>query len=271
MDPTALLDSLLAGDFMTRCWRRQFVHMPGAAAGLLPMLPTIAELEARLCGAVVEVGAEPAFLSFPREGEVIARRWLRATPGVWPTDEAINVPHAERLFPRLAVLAEALTRRFAGPANLQLFLGRAGAGLRPHSDIHDSFIVQIAGHKRWVIEDPDPGAALAGNAGGCFGAGARALVLAPGDLLYKPSHGLHATVSEDAATLSLTASIVTITAADALHRWLAGLAAVDPAWRVRLPLAPGDAAALVAALAELPALLPGLAELAELHGGAGNE
>ena len=101
MEATALLDSVLAGDFMTRCWRRQFVHMPGAAAGLLPMLPTIAELEARLAGAVVELGAEPAFLSFPREGEVIARRWQHATPGARPVDEAINVPHAERLFPRL--------------------------------------------------------------------------------------------------------------------------------------------------------------------------
>ena len=54
---------------------------------------------------------------------------------------------------------------------------------------------------------------------------------------------------------------MTVTAADALQRWLAGLAAVDPAWRVRLPLAPDDTAALVAALADLPALLPGLAEL----------
>ncbi|MBK7825681.1 cupin domain-containing protein [Nannocystis sp.] len=261
MEATALLDSVLAGDFMTRCWRRRFVYIPGGAAGLLPTLPTIAEVEARLAGAVVELGAEPAFLSFPRAGEVIARRWQHATPGAWPVDEAINVPHAERLFPRLAGLAEALTRRFAAPANLQLFLGRAGAGLRPHSDIHDSFIVQIAGRKRWVVEDPDPTASLAGNAGGRFGAGARELLLAPGDLLYKPSHGLHATVSEDLATLSLTASIVTVTAADALQRWLAGLAAVDPAWRVRLPLAPDDTAALVAALADLPALLPGLAEL----------
>lgn len=268
MDATALLDSVLAGDFMTRCWRRRFVYMPGVAAGLLPMLPTIAELEARLEGAVVEALAEPAFLSFPREGEVVARRWQHATPAEVPADEAINVPHAERLFPRLAPLAEALARRFAAPANLQLFLGRAGAGLRPHSDIHDSFIVQIAGRKRWVIEDPDASAALAGNAGGRFGAGARELLLAPGDLLYKPSHGLHATVSEDAATLSLTASIVTITAAEALQRWLAGLAAVDPGWRVRLPLAPGDAAALLAALAELPGLLPGLAEL---QGGAEDE
>jgi len=260
MEATALLDRVLAGDFMDRCWRRRFVHLPGAATPLLTVLPTIAEVEAALAGTVVELEQGELFLSFPPAGEVIARRWLRATPGVRPADQAISVPRAERLFPRMAPLALALARRFAAPANLQLFLGRDG-GLRPHSDIHDSFIVQIAGRKRWVVEDPDPEVTPIGNCGGRFGAGARELVLEPGDVLYKPSHGLHATSSEHGSTLSLTASIVTITTGEALGRWFAGLAAVDPAWRVRLPLAPADALALAAALAELPGLLPGLAAL----------
>jgi lysine-specific demethylase/histidyl-hydroxylase NO66 len=87
-------------------------------------------------------------------------------------------------------LAGALARRFAAPANLQLFLARAGAGLRPHSDIHDSFILQIAGRKRWQVEDVDAAAPRPlGNAGGAFGAAARTIELEPGDVLYKPSHG----------------------------------------------------------------------------------
>lgn len=262
-----MLDRVLAGDFMDRCWRRRFVHLPGAATALLASLPTIAEVEAALAGVVVELAAGTEFLSFPRAGEVVVRKWLRATPAQRPDDQAINVPHAERLFPRLAPLAEALARRFAAPANLQLFLGQDGAGLRAHSDIHDSFIVQVAGRKRWVVEDPEPTRTLAGNGGGSFGPGARELVLGPGDLLYKPSHGLHATASEG-PTLSLTASIVTITAVEALQHWLAGLAAIDPAWRVRLPLAAGDGPALAAALAELPGLLPDLRALTSDEGDA---
>jgi ribosomal protein L16 Arg81 hydroxylase len=146
--------------------------------------------------------------------------------------------------------------------------------LRPHSDIHDSFVLQIAGRKRWRIEDPGDLAASSrplGNTGGSFGDGARDVVLSPGDVLYKPSHGVHATASLDPGCLSLTASIVTRTAGEALLAWIEAVTQVDPAWRVQLPATPDDRRRLAAALADLPGLLPDVAALVDDGAGDGLE
>jgi len=223
-------------------------------------MPSAAAVREAIAGPAIAVDEGCRYLAFPREGDVVARTWVRGPVTGPRDDEAINVPQAEQLFPGLLPIGVALRRRFAAPVNLQLFAARRGAGLRVHSDLHDSFIVQIEGRKRWRIEDPkDPqGGALRprGNSGGCFGEAARTVVLEPGDVLYKPSHGLHATVCESEESLSLTASIVTTTAAAALLRWVEAATLFDPAWRIPLPATEGDVTRLWAALEELPGLLP---------------
>lgn len=256
-------DDLLArlvGDvdrFFAERWRRRFTVFPGAGRFLLPEMPTLEEVDALISGPAIDEAAGRRFASFPAAGVASSRRWLGGPLATPAADEAINLPEAERWLPRLAPLAGALARRFAAPANLQLFLARAGAGLRPHSDIHDSFILQITGRKRWQVEDVDAAAPRPlGNAGGAFGAAARTIELEPGDVLYKPSHGLHATTSLSPRTLSLTASVVTLSAGEALRRWLDAATAIDPVWSIQLPPTADELARLAEALADLPGLLP---------------
>lgn len=259
IDPAERLLAAFGGE-LAAAWRRAFVLVRGGATWLLGHAPTIAAVDRLLLGPAIAVDEGLRCLEFPAEGEPPARHLLRGAPR--PVDGArpINLPDAEASFPALRPLARALARRFAAPVNLQLFRGRGGVGLRPHRDIHDSFIVQLSGVKRWTIEDPDPEDRSFGNQGGAFGPGARTIELRPGDLLYKPSHGLHATAGASAETLSLTASIVTLTAAEALAHWLRAATAVDPLWRTRLPADAAELAALGEALRELP--WPTAAELA---------
>ena len=267
-DPAARLLAPLAAD-LPRAWRRAFVHRPGAATWLLEQAPDLAAVDRLLAAPAVDPAVARPCVAFPAAGDPPARHLLLAAPRPLDPAEPVNLPHADAAFPALRPLARALAARYAAPVNLQLFRARCGPGLRPHRDLHDSFIIQLVGRKRWIVEDPDPedmsyrassSPPRYGNQGGAFGPRARALDLAPGDLLYKPSHGLHATESASDHTLSLTASIVTLTAADALARWFAAQAALDPAWSARLPLDAADRPRLAAALRDL--LLPTPEDLA---------
>ncbi|MCA9660723.1 MAG: hypothetical protein KC486_20445 [Myxococcales bacterium] len=249
-------------------WRRRFRVFPRAGMGLLAAMPSVAEVRAALDGPAIEVDRASRFLSFPGDGDVIVRSWVAGALGGPADDEAINLPAADARFPALEPIRRALAARFGAPVHLQLFFAGAGAGagvgLRPHRDIHDSLVLQIAGRKRWRIEDPGELAASSrplGNTGGSFGAGAREVVLSPGDVLYKPSHGVHATASLDPGCLSLTASIVTRTAGEALLAWVSAVTEVEPAWRIQLPATADDRRRLAAALAALPGLLPDVAAL----------
>ena len=219
------------------------------------------------------------FLGFPRSGVPVVRAWLAPRKGAAPRDldEAVNLFAADRHLPSLRPLADELSRIFEAPSNLQLFHARRGCGVRPHSDIHDSFVIQIAGRKRWRFVDPPPPGAplLSGNAGGVLPDDANTVILEPGDVLYKPSHAVHATESLDERTLSLTASIVTRTAADVLLDWLAAQLAFDPAWRTRMPFDAADTgssndarASITAALATLSASLPDVESLVAFAGAA---
>ena len=266
-----LLLERLVGDvevFFADVWRRRFLYCPGAGHWLLRLaesIPSAAEVRRVLSGPAAAVDGGRRYLSFPPEGEVVARTWITGAAAGPVEDETMNLPQAEQIFPALAPIAAALRHRFAAPVNLQLFVSAAGAGLRPHRDIHDSFVVQLEGRKRWRIEDPqaasDDALQPRGNSGGHFGDGARTVVLKPGDMLYKPSHGVHATSSEDRESLSLTASLVTITAGQALLRWIEAATLFDPAWRIPLPASAADRVRLQAALAELPGLLPSVEAL----------
>ncbi len=259
-----ILERLLgdhAVDFFAATWRRRFLHLPGAAAAFLDAMPTLAEVDARLAGLALDDASSLPVFTFPPGGAPIVRALRVGTARPLPVDEAQNLPHADASFPALRPLAQGLARRFAAPVNLQLFRARRGLGLRPHSDVHDSFILQIVGRKRWRIEDPAPDRLPPGNAGGDFGPAARTVDLAPGDLLYRPSHGVHATESLDDDTLSLSATVGTLTAADALLRWIAAAAALDPIWRTRLPATDAERAALDAALHSLRPRAHDLAEI----------
>jgi len=259
-------------DFFASYWRRRYLHCPGGGLGLLHLMPSIAEVQA-----IVDAPAHPDtavahFIAFPVDGNPAARSWSVGVEPARPRDrsEPVNLLPADRWFPGLYPLSAALERAFDAPASLQLFLGPPGGGLAPHRDQNDSFVIQIVGSKRWRVADiTDERPTVSGIAGGELPADPLVFELEPGDVLYKPSHSVHATESSDTTTLSLTCSIQTRTAGEALLELLGDRLEADPAWLERLPLLGGargsddDAARLriEAALGELADEVPTLADL----------
>ncbi|MFJ2738307.1 cupin domain-containing protein [Streptomyces sp. NPDC087440] len=137
-------------------------------------------------------------------------------------------------------------------------------GFDDHYDVHDVFVLQIAGTKRWVIHEPvhpdplrdqpwtDHRAAVAEAA---RGEAAIDTLLEPGDVLYLPRGWLHAAEAQGEVSVHLTLGVHNVTRhALAEHLVQAALAQLrdDPAMRASLPLgvdAPDDASALVHELA----------------------
>jgi len=240
--PGALLGDMSREEFFRVYWRRRYLHIPGGANSFLSLMPSLAEVES-LLDAPCYLDADVAhFVSLTVDSRPPIRQW---TVGVGaPRDrdrnEAANLMPADRWFPSLIPLAWGLERAFGAPPSLQLFWGPPGGGANPHRDSNDSFVIQIVGPKRWLgtnITDDRP--AVSGNAGAEFTSDALIFDLEPGDVLYKPSHAVHATKSGTVTTLSLTCSIVTRTAGDLVLDLLRERMTEDPIWLERLPLAVG--------------------------------
>jgi ribosomal protein L16 Arg81 hydroxylase len=238
--PGALLGGMPDDEFFARYWRRRYLHVPGGANRLLSLMPSRVQVESFLDQPCYLDADVAHFVSLTVDSKPPMRQW---TLGVGPPrdryrDEAVNLMPADRWFPSLIPLALALQRSFDATPSLQLFWGPSGGGANPHRDSNDSFVIQIDGSKRWYGTDiTDVRPAVSGDAGASFTTEPTAFDLEPGDVLYKPSHAVHATRSGSAPTLSLTCSIVTRTAADLVLDLLRERMASDPVWLERLPLA----------------------------------
>lgn len=122
-------------------------------------------------------------------------------------------------------------------------------GFDPHYDVHDVFVIQIAGEKHWTIHEPvhvDPlrdqpwsghRSAVAERA-----AGTPAIdeTLRPGDVLYLPRGWIHSATALGGTSIHLTVGMAAVTRFDVLEQLVAGLAD-DPTLRASLPLGAGNA------------------------------
>ena len=96
-------------------------------------------------------------------------------------------------------------------------------GFDPHYDVHDVFVLQISGEKRWTVHAPvhehpfsdEPwsqhAAAVAARA---TEAPAIDTVLRPGDALYLPSGWIHSAVAQGGTTVHVTVGMPAFTLAD---------------------------------------------------------
>ncbi|RIX31068.1 cupin domain-containing protein [Amnibacterium setariae] len=96
-------------------------------------------------------------------------------------------------------------------------------GFDPHYDVHDVFVLQISGEKRWVVHEPvrehpfadEPwsqrAAAVAARAAETP---AIETVLRPGDALYLPSGWIHSAVAQGGTTVHITVGMPALTLAD---------------------------------------------------------
>ena len=181
-----------------------------------------------------------------------------------------------RTWPAVIDLCTRLAAELGHPVQANAYVTPPSSrGFSAHYDVHDVFVLQLAGRKHWTIHAPvlaDPlrtqpwgqrGAAVAAAARDT--APAIDTVLEPGDALYLPRGWLHAATALGEVSAHLTVGVHVVTRYTLVEA-LTALVADDPELRATLPLgldvadpaalAPHlDAvrAALVGALARVPA------------------
>jgi hypothetical protein len=222
-----------------------------------------------------------------RDGEVIdPGRWTRRarTGSVW-IDDLVHPGRVLDLFAEGATVVLQGLHRWWPPLagfcrRMELDLGHAvqanayltppgAAGLAPHHDTHDVFVLQSHGTKAWVVRRPVTLAPLARHRSDHAVAGAQPVLfeatLGPGDCLYLPRGFVHSARSQVGTSLHLTIGVLATTAHDLLGR-LVDRAADDPRFRRSLPAGFGTDPA-VAEAATKAVLADWSAWLAELDPG----
>jgi hypothetical protein len=154
-----------------------------------------------------------------------------------------------RLWPPLIEFADQLAADLGHPTQVNAYITPPSSrGFSPHYDVHDVFVLQVAGEKHWrihppVLPDPlrtqpwqDRAAEVAAAA---EGAPIIDEVLRPGDALYLPRGFLHSATALGEISAHLTIGVHPITrwsAAESALDLVRGLAVADPELRGSLPL-----------------------------------
>jgi ribosomal protein L16 Arg81 hydroxylase len=151
----------------------------------------------------------------------------------------VALPGIHRTWRPLGLLCDALQARFDHPAHANVYItpGNA-AGFTPQYDVHEVFVLQIAGKKRWsiyapVIELPHRSQLFTPQAY----RGQPAIMeidLEAGDTLYLPRGFLHSTTTSEVFSAHVTIGITVYTWVDLVKEFLAS-AVEDPQLRRALP------------------------------------
>jgi lysine-specific demethylase/histidyl-hydroxylase NO66 len=150
-----------------------------------------------------------------------------------------------RLWPPLIDFAGALTSDLGHPVQINAYITPPSSqGFAAHYDVHDVFVLQVAGEKRWRIHepvhaDPLPTEPWTDHRAAVESRAAQPPlideVLRPGDALYLPRGYLHAAQALGGTSCHLTVGVHPLTRQQVLDG-LVGLVRDDPALRTSLPL-----------------------------------
>lgn len=250
--------------------------------GRRPLLTRAAQLPARFDDlldehAVDELvsrrGLRTPFLRMAKDGDIVApARYTRgggagATAGDQAADDLVLsqldggatlvLQGLHRTWPPLVMFASELSGELGHPVQVNAYVTPPqNRGFAAHYDVHDVFVLQVAGRKQWRVHTPvltDPlrdqpwerrRTAVEGRA---QEPPLIDEVLAPGDALYLPRGYLHSAAALGELCIHLTVGVHPLTRYQ-LVRHLLDAAADDPALRVSLPMGVdlGDPAVLEA-------------------------
>jgi hypothetical protein len=150
-----------------------------------------------------------------------------------------------RTWPPLVTFASQLSGELGHPVQVNAYVTPPqNRGFAAHYDVHDVFVLQLAGRKQWRVHAPVLADPLRDQSWERRRAAVaeRALetplideVLAPGDALYLPRGYLHSAAALGELSIHLTVGVHPLTRYQ-LVRHLLDAAANDPALRVSLPM-----------------------------------
>ena len=226
---------------------------------------------------VSERGLRTPFMRMAVEGQVLAKDRFTASGGFgaeisdqvssdkvlaeFAGGATIVLQGLHRTWPPIIDFTTRLVADLGHPVQVNAYITPASSrGFDPHYDVHDVFVLQIAGEKRWRIHSPvhpDPLAdqpwsqhsqAVAAEA---KNAPVIDEVLRPGDALYLPRGWIHSAEALGDTSVHLTIGMSAFTRADLVAQVISKTRA-DASLRSSLPLGLdlGDPDALAEVLAE---------------------
>ena len=198
----------------------------------------------------------------------------RAVARLFADGTTIVLQALHRVWPPLHDFAAELTADLGHPVQVNAYVTPpASRGFTAHYDVHDVFVLQLAGEKRWIAHEPAFEAPLRSQPWTERrpdverAAGRQPLldvVLRPGDALYLPRGFIHAAEALGGISAHLTVGIHVVTRYAVVEELIA-LARDDVDVRRSLPLGldlsdPAAAAEIAATVSELRRILDQLDE-----------
>jgi ribosomal protein L16 Arg81 hydroxylase len=210
---------------------------------------------------LAERGVRAPFIRLARDGELLGRDCYLGPAGFGAevTDQvdaarvlqqfaagaSIVLQGLHRLWPPLIDFVRDMVDDLGHPAQANAYITPpSNRGFDPHYDVHDVFVLQIAGHKHWTIHapvhtDPLPSQPWTDHrdaiATRVADAPAIDTVLTPGDTLYLPRGWVHSARALDDLSIHLTVGISTVTRLDVV-RALVDQLADHESFRGSLPM-----------------------------------
>jgi lysine-specific demethylase/histidyl-hydroxylase NO66 len=234
-DPLLRATGLSIGEFAATYWGAgplvcRAASLPGGDFSDLLSLTAVDELLSRR-------GLRTPFVRMTRDGDVLApRRFTRAGgAGADIADQVADdkvlkefgagatlvLQGLHRTWPPLAEFAVALTSQLGHPVQINAYVTPPqNQGFAPHYDVHDVFVLQFAGRKRWRVHEPILAAPLRDQSWDSRKAAVTAraagpplieTVLESGDCMYLPRGYIHAATSLGEISGHLTVGVHPVT------------------------------------------------------------
>ncbi|MGZ8178351.1 cupin domain-containing protein [Williamsia sp. SKLECPSW1] len=223
---------------------------------------------------LAERGVRAPFIRMAKNGSLLARDEFLSPAGVgaeigdqvdsakalaaFAGGASIVVQGLHRLWPPIIDFVRGLVDDLGHPVQANAYVTPPGSqGFDSHHDVHDVFVLQIAGHKHWTIHEPVVQSPLATQPWTDHRDAIRDRVaqdphidttLAPGDALYLPRGWLHSARTTDETSIHLTIGVPALTRVDVITAAVSRVAESVTELRTSLPLGvdPTDHATLEA-------------------------
>ena len=210
---------------------------------------------------IAERGVRAPFIRMAAHGDLLARDCYLGSAGFgaempdqvdsakvlaqFADGATIVLQGLHRLWPPLIDFVRSMVDDLGHPTQANAYITPASnRGFDPHYDVHDVFVLQAAGQKRWIVhqpvhEDPLPSqpwtdhrAEIADRVSDDPVIDA---VLSPGDALYLPRGWIHSAQALDTTSIHLTIGVSPVTALDVVHSIVDALGALGD-YRKSLPM-----------------------------------
>ncbi|MBB1047832.1 cupin domain-containing protein [Dietzia cercidiphylli] len=218
---------------------------------------------------IAERGVRTPFVRMAREGTLVDRACFTRSAGFgaqiadqldpdgvltqYAAGATLVLQGLHRFWPPIIDFVRGMTSDIGHPVQTNAYITPpANRGFDPHYDVHDVFVLQVSGTKRWRVHEPvhhypladqpwtDHREAIAERA---KDEPVIDTVLEPGDCLYLPRGWVHSAEAQGDTSIHLTVGVAPLTGHDVATAMIEALSSEEEL-RASLPfgLAPADAA-----------------------------